>query len=170
MKINFTQQELQRLIHEHSDTTEQLIAEQLPIAVARGHLLMEELINVAKWKWKGGRVEKLCRLNQVNHLKETTQVSFSTTNERLRIGSLMTLHGVSWPMASVILHFGFPDRYPILDVRVMRTVGGSKAYNFNNWISYTELCQNTAKRYNLSMRQLDKALWQADWEQHKKRS
>ena len=40
-------------------------------------------------------------------------------------------------MASVILHFTFPGRYPILDKRVMRVAGGPDAYNFDAWVEYT---------------------------------
>lgn len=32
---------------------------------------------------------------------------------------LTTINGVSWPMASVLLHFGHADRYPILDFRAL---------------------------------------------------
>jgi hypothetical protein len=62
-------------------------------------------------------------------------------------------------MASVILHFSFPDRYPILDVNAMRSVGGSTFYTFDKWIEYAELCRTTAAQHDITMRELDKALW-----------
>jgi len=62
-------------------------------------------------------------------------------------------------MASVILHFGFPDRYPILDARAMDTVGGPTQYTFERWIEYKNLCSRTAIQHGVSMRTLDKALW-----------
>ena len=82
--------------------------------------------------------------------------------ERLQIGALLALRGVQWPMASVILHFAFPDRYPILDVRAMSTVGGSKYYTFEKWREYVNLCRETATAHDITMRDLDRALWAFD--------
>jgi len=65
-------------------------------------------------------------------------------------------------MASVILHFAFPDQYPILDVRAMNTVGGSTFYKFERWLEYLELCRTTAEGHGITMRTLDKALWALD--------
>ena len=48
-------------------------------------------------------------------------------------------------MASVILHFAFPDRYPMLDKRVMRVVGAPAAYSFDRWVEYTELAGSAAR-------------------------
>ena len=42
----------------------------------------------------------------------------------------------------------------------MKSVGGSTHYNFAKWSSYTALCQQNAKRLDVSLRTLDKALWQ----------
>lgn len=63
-------------------------------------------------------------------------------------------------MASVILHFAFPDDYPILDVMAMDTVGGSTHYTYDKWIEYKDLCCRTAKQHGISLRTLDKALWE----------
>lgn len=134
----------------------------LPAAVARGYMTLSELIAVANWKWSGGRTAQLCEKNFQNAVKEVTQASFNASDDRLRIGALLSLHGVSWPMASTILHFAFPNRYPIFDVRVMRSVGGPRMYGFNLWEKYIELCREASGRLDLSIRELDKALWQMD--------
>ena len=65
-------------------------------------------------------------------------------------------------MASVILHFTFPDRYPIVDERAMNSVGGSTRYTFEKWLSYVKLCRQKASDYGVSMRVLDQALWTYD--------
>ena len=131
-------------------------------AAKRGYLTQDDLILVAEWKWRGGRTRQLCGQNTEAEGQEITCVSFAAEFERLRIGALLALCGVQWPMASVILHFAFPDHYPILDVRAMNTVGGSTLYTFEKWQEYCELCRATAKRHNVSMRTLDKALWASD--------
>ena len=59
----------------------------------------------------------------------------SSHREELRIGSLMVLGGVNWPTASVLLHFGHKDPYPILDFRALESFGIPKQsfYNFEFW-------------------------------------
>lgn len=65
-------------------------------------------------------------------------------------------------MASVILHFAFPERYPIIDVRVMRAVGEPAHYSFNRWIKYAECSRRAADAMGVSIRELDRALWVLD--------
>jgi hypothetical protein len=122
----------------------------------------DDLIAVAAWKWRGGRTRQLCADNTEAEVAEISSVSFSAKSERLRVGVLLALRGVQWPIASVILHFAFPDRYPILDVRVMKSVGGSTHYTFEKWSEYADLCREAADKHVVSMRTLDKALWAYD--------
>jgi hypothetical protein len=92
-----------------------VLGRKLGIAVQRGYMTREDLIDVARWKWKGGRTRQLAAGNSESEVQEASAVAFATRCERLRIGALLALRGVQWPMASVILHFAFPERYPILD-------------------------------------------------------
>ena len=129
----------------------------------------DDLVATARWKWSGGRLRRLCKENSEDEVREISRVSFSA---RIRKASdrtrCLNSRGVNWPMASVILHFAFPDRYPILDVRVMRTVydsptvKGSPHYAFDKWLEYVELTTSTARQHGISMRTLDKALWRFD--------
>ena len=135
-------------------------------AIKRGFMTRDDLISVAKWKWRGGRVRQLAAENSEEEVREITRVSFSARSERLRIGALLALRGVNWPMASVILHFAFPDRYPILDVRAMTTVGGSTIYTFEKWKQYVEICRECAEQMGVTMRILDRALWTVDKSQN----
>ena len=103
--------------------------------------------------------------NREHDVREVSRVSFAAKSERLRIGALRVLEGIEWPRASAILHFVFPERYPILDVRAMRTVGGPlNSYTFRVWAEYTELCRRSAAEYGVTLRQLDRALWTFDRE------
>ena len=97
----------------------------------RGLMLPEDLRHIARWQYLGKALVNLVEKNTPVEVTEISRASSSATTERLRIGALLALHGVGWPMASVILHFAFPDRYPMLDKRVMRVIGASDAYNFD---------------------------------------
>ena len=134
---------------------------------ARNGLSQDDLEAVARWKWPGGALRKLVKENETLGIsvQKITKESFDpATSEQLRIEKLRGLRGVGWPMASTILHFVFPDRYPILDVRAMRTVGGSTNFTFEKWEEYCELCRMTANEYGMKkLRVLDRALWMYDY-------
>jgi len=54
------------------------------------------------------------------------------------MGALLAFKGVSFPTASVILHFCVSSQYPILDVRAMWSLGIEKPgpYTIDHWRSY----------------------------------
>ena len=162
VRIDMTKDEVLSYSELYEYDADDKLAERLEAAARRGHMLRNELIEVARWKWRGGRTRQLVADNTEEDVVEISAVSFAAKSERLRIGALLSLSGVGWPMASVILHFAFPDRYPILDVRAMKTVGGSSHYTFEKWIEYVTLCRQTASDFGVSMRVLDRALWEYD--------
>ena len=162
MQINLSRDQILEYANRYVYDGDDKIGSRMKDAAQRGYMKRDDLIEVARWKWRGGRTRQLCGQNSEAEVAEITSVSFAARSERLRIGALLALHGVHWPMASVVLHFAFPDRYPILDVRAMNTVGGSTLYNFKKWLEYAELCRATAKSHCITMRTLDKALWAYD--------
>ena len=126
----------------------------------RGFLTEEEFLAVCQWK--SPRSQPRCRTNSPSFIQEVTQGALCTAEERLRIEVLTLLDGVSWPTASVILHFFHSDAYPILDVRALESlaVRAPFQYNFTFWREYVHCCRRLSKRYKVSMRTLDRALWQ----------
>ena len=63
----------------------------------------------------GGNLLDRTRAEKIQKtVEDITRIALSTNSERLRIESLTLLDGVSWPSASVLLHFGHKDPYPIL--------------------------------------------------------
>lgn len=72
------------------------------------------------------------------------------------------LNGVAVPVASALLHFAVPDRYPILDYRALALLGDERRrtqYTVAFWLDYVERCQAIACAAGVSIRELDKALW-----------
>lgn len=78
------------------------------------------------------------------------------------MAALLGLDGVGVPTASTLLHFAFPDRYPILDVRALQSLGcaARSAYPISFWLEYLAACRNIADRHKVTVRTLDKALWE----------
>jgi hypothetical protein len=165
LQITLTKEEVQKfgkLYDYPGDDVE--LGKKLRIATERGNMTKNDLMAVARWKWRGGRTRQLVSENTAEEIREISTVSFAAKTERMRIGALLALRGVRWPMASVILHFAFPDKYPIFDVRAMNSVGSNTSYTFEKWIDYIKLCRKTATDFDVSLRVLDRALWEYDRE------
>lgn len=113
-------------------------------------------------EWKSPRARPRFESNSEEFVRAVTGVALTTPCEQLRVSALTLLDGVSWPTASVILHFCHPDPYPVLDVRAIWSLGveGPIPYNFALWSDYTLTCRALARRTRTSMRALDRALWQ----------
>ena len=148
--------------------SDESLQESLKDAHLRGHITQRQLQDVVKWK-SGKRTLHHLRGNTPEEVKECSEVAFAARTERLRIHALVALEGVSWPTASAVLHFVFPRRFPVLDVRAMRTVGEIPAdsnqppsYTIPLWSKYAKLCRETAGRYGVPLRDLDRALWMWD--------
>ncbi|HEY6762747.1 MAG TPA: hypothetical protein VI318_24815, partial [Baekduia sp.] len=131
-------------------------------AVDRGYYTREEFLAVVRWK--SARVVPLAGENTAEDIEEMTRAAFAAGDELARVRALLELRGVGVPVASALLHFAFPDRYPILDFRALATLGDTRrrtTYVPDEWVEYLTRCRGLAERNGVSMRVLDKALWQA---------
>ena len=127
----------------------------------RGYYTREEFLAVARWKT--ARSTSRCARNSAGLIEEATTTALRTSDERLRIGTLTLLEGVSMPTASVLLRLAHKDPYPILDYRALWSLGietPPASYSFEFWMAYTRTCRSLAKQAGVSMRTLDRGLWQ----------
>lgn len=129
-------------------------------ARARGYLTRSEFVKLCRWK--SPRSHPLVRANPTDVVEAVTGAALGTTDERAKMGLLRALSGVSWPTASVILHFCDRERYPILDFRALWSLGyrTPPPYTLQFWLAYVKFTRDLAKRTRSSMRQVDRALWQ----------
>ena len=129
-------------------------------AAARGHYTRDEFLRVCAWK--SARSRPLLQSNDAPAVEAATRAAFATPDEAARMGALTGLRGVGVPVASALLHFAFPDRYPILDVRALESLGrkGRSVYPVSFWLAYLHSCRDLAAEHGVSLRTLDKALWQ----------
>lgn len=112
-------------------------------------------------RWKSKRPTKHYQSNRNELIKEITKLSLAAKDEEVQIKLLLVLKGVSWPVASVILHFAFPDKYPIMDFRVIESLGWNKpkSYNFEFWQKYCARIKEIADELVFDIRTVEKALW-----------
>ena len=122
----------------------------------------EDFIQVGRWKSK--RTTRWFNKNNANEVKDITSFCFDKENnicEETRIKQLIKLWGVGYPVASALLHFAFPERYPIMDFRTIWSLGWEQPsnYNFDFWQRYCEKIRVIATQLGLPIRTVDKALW-----------
>lgn len=129
-------------------------------AAARGHYRRDEFIEVCRWKAK--RAERKFEVNTADEIERATGRALSAPDEADRMEALLELMGVGVPIASALLHFAYPDRYPILDVRALEALGikARSVYPVSLWLDYLDACRDLARRHAGDIRMLDKALWQ----------
>ena len=126
----------------------------------KGYVSKEELQKIAHWK--SPRSSGHVRSNSTDYVQEITAFALKARNERSRIEILTLLDGVSWPTASVILHFCHSDLYPVIDFRSLWSVSLEvpSQYGFELWWCYVDFCRKIAQINHVDMRTLDRALWQ----------
>jgi hypothetical protein len=112
--------------------------------------------------WKTVRSRPKVAANSEAAVVDATGRALAATDEAIRITSLLELEGVGVPTASTLLYFAFPDDYPILDVRALESLGvkARSQYPVSFWLGYLAACRQIARDAGVSVRTLDKALWQ----------
>lgn len=136
----------------------------VPEVKKRGYLTKCELIKVSKWKVKNKRnTFRNVIKNHPDDVKKMTRAAFRATTEGESIDYLRRLDGVGRAVGSAILHWFHEAPYPIWDVYARWSVQLDKSRyknNFERWKAYTLFCRDTADKYEVCMRTLDRALMQ----------
>ena len=115
-------------------------------------------------EWKTPRIRPEIARNTEAGVRGLTSAAFLAQGDATRLRLLLGLRGVGVAVASVVLHFADPDRYPIYDVRVraaLRRIGVRRRFppTAAGWVTYAALLRDLAARHRVSLRTLDKALW-----------
>ncbi|OGZ17846.1 MAG: hypothetical protein A2V72_00715 [Candidatus Nealsonbacteria bacterium RBG_13_37_56] len=124
----------------------------------------ERLLKILNWKLAIKLpLKKAKEQNRNEHIQKITKIAFSFQigEERIKLLLSPNIVGVGYPVASAILHFAFPNKYPILDFRVIWSLGWEQPrnYTFDFWQKYCRKLNKLAKQYKVSLRDLDKGLW-----------
>ena len=116
-------------------------------------------------EWKTPRIRGRIARNSAAAVRRATGAAFAARDDAGRLRALLALDGVGVPVASVILHFAFPGRYPILDAHVqtaLRALGRlprAPVASPAGWPAYCAVLRVLAREHRVSLRTLDKALW-----------
>jgi thermostable 8-oxoguanine DNA glycosylase len=126
----------------------------------RGYYVRDEFLRICAWKT--GRSKSKVASNREQEVERATRAAFEAQDEAERVAALLELRGVGVPTASVLLHFASPREYPILDIRALESLGqrGRTTYPVSYWLKYLDACRRLAEQHGVSLRVLDKAVWQ----------
>ncbi len=141
-------------------STRRIMNEIVPRTRERGTLSKADFLTLCEWN--SPRTRALCRSNAEDFIREITRVSFATKHERVRVETLTLLKGVSLGTASVLLHFCSTDPYPIYDPMSLWSLQTTPPikFDFDFWWEYVLTTRKLAKRAKVTMRELDRALWE----------
>ena len=89
-------------------------------------------------RWKSPRSSGRAAKNSPTAIGQQTRIAFATDDEAERMRALIALAGVGVPVASTLLHFAFPRRFPILDWRALETLAPKRrsTYTISYWLEY----------------------------------
>ena len=144
---------------EKDRTKEQELIDLKDEVLLRGYLTKEELHKITRWK--SPRWANLTLENTSDFIKKITETTFAAPDDWTKLLTLTQLRGIGQPTASTILHLFDENQYPILDIHALWSVGlpwtARDSYPF--WPEYIQFCRDIANRNDVSMRDLDRALW-----------
>ena len=129
-----------------------------------GCLTKDELYKLAYWK-SPRSAHWICE-NSDDFVTEITRSAFSANSDWAKLMTLTALQGVKEPTASAILQLFDKNEYPILDIHALWSVGlpWMKRTSYPFWLDYIDFCRDTADENDVSMRDLDRALWKYSYD------
>jgi hypothetical protein len=123
---------------------------------------------VAIVRWKSARSLGYFRRNDARVVEQIVAEALGTEDDFQALTTLIALHGVKERVASAILSAYRPDRYTVMDARAwtsLRAHGYLKAAQRSSWLRrwepYLNTCRTLALQHGLTLRALDKALYEA---------
>jgi hypothetical protein len=139
------------------------------LRIRSGNYGRSNIETIFEWKTKGRGRSRL-RNNSDEEIAEALGLAAHAKTERAAIAVLLGLQGVHVPVASAILTAIDPERYTVIDFRALEALGSnSKDRSVNFYLEYLDACRKLAKRRNVTLRDLDRALWQWSSEQEANR-
>jgi thermostable 8-oxoguanine DNA glycosylase len=159
-ELQFPADEIRALAERYEYEDDERVRAAGEAARRRGYYTRDEFLRICAWKT--GRSKSKVASNGEQEVERATRAALDAQDEAERIEALLELKGVGVPTASVLLHFAFPREYPILDVRALESLGqrGRTTYSVSYWLKYLDTCRQLSEEHGVSLRVLDKALWQ----------
>jgi hypothetical protein len=181
LSLRFSKADLPEWARRYSYADDKQVLEAGERARSAGYFTLDDFLKVCDWKTRR-RSRRHYILNSEDEVRRITTAALLSTDEPKRLWSLVApnLKGVQMPTASVLLHLAVGDptspalastAYPIIDFRALWSLNCEKRGDtFRFWWRYVETCRALASEAGLSMRDLDRALWEYSSQNQRKRN
>jgi hypothetical protein len=139
-----------------------LIALTLSEIQERGTLSESTFVRILNWK--SPRVKGIVKPNEFSNYARTIGAAY-IADDTEKLETLLRLHGIGAPVGSTLLHFIYPDLFPIIDVRTAETLhyAGRIESNSTTLLHYppfrSEMLKIAKENPNFTLRQIDRALF-----------
>ena len=167
--LQFQPSEIDGLVSRRLTNVEQDKAFEAGSSIAGGNYSRKSLNVIVEWKMEGvhlTRVMSYLDQNTDAEVDHALRSAVGADTERSAIEILDRLHGVGVPVASAILTTINPEKYTIIDIYALRSLGISEGPTdrVDYYLAYLQKCRELARQFKISLRTLDHALWQWGYE------
>jgi hypothetical protein len=115
---------------------------------------------IFEWKTRGRGRSRL-KFNSDDEVSDALRLATIATTPRAAIAVLMGLHGVYVPVASAIMAVVKPNVHTVVDFRALQALDyHDKDRSLPLYLAYRVYCLDLAAKWQMSLRNLDRALWQ----------
>lgn len=127
-----------------------------------GNISKDTFIRILNWK--APRVKGIVKLDEFEVYAKTIRQALQAPEDR-KLEILVGLYGIGVPVGSTILHFIYPDRFPIMDIRTAETLHyaeriESKQRDLKRYPPFCSVILDIRQKHpRCSLRQIDRALF-----------
>lgn len=147
---------------EEKDIREWLSTQQSP-----KYLNKEYFVRLGRWKTK--RQTSKYKANEESKIIKATRSAYISSDILTKLRTLTKLRGVGVAVAATILHYLQSDQFPIFDYHARTTLKKAGLWSRKiedssekAWLEYVGIMRQLSNNLNVSLRDLDKALFAYD--------
>lgn len=121
-------------------------------------------------RWKSVRPSHLYDQNSEDEIQSRTAEAFNAKDDVTAVSALCSLSGIGLRTAVALLHWMRPDRFPMIDIRVVDALGITLPANWEDIHFYSSLADRIRQHADIlgvDLRTMDRALWV--WDKQQKR-
>jgi hypothetical protein len=163
--LQFPPSEIPALVKRRLTNVDEAKAAEAGRSIAAGDYSRANLRVIVAWKNEGrwlDRVLSLLDQNTDQEIEGALRVAATTADERTAIAVLCGLKGIGVPTASAVMTEIRPDKYTIIDVNALKSLGvpDDLKNDVDYYVAYLWKCRELASTFAVSLREIDHALWQ----------
>lgn len=156
------------LVHDEYPDTAPLIASLSHVREV-GYFTRSEFLSMCKWKEQRERRRQHWISNTEDEVQMLSARALGASDEARRILHLCRLRGVGIPVASAFLTLVDPEHYGVIDIRVWQLLAlyqevdydlDGRALQVLHWLDYLDKIRMWAGEINVSVRAIERTLFQ----------